>query len=81
MEGELINPIIFSNRNICLKGKIIFDSSLFEKEMYAVDHLLNKGNIKYIEYFRNLGMNSTDLLMITDIYVMQYQTILKMKEH
>ena len=31
MEGELINPIIFSNRNICLKGKIIFDASLYAK--------------------------------------------------
>ena len=48
MEGELINPIIFSNRNICLKGKMIFDASLFEKEIYAVDHLLNKGNVKSI---------------------------------
>ena len=67
MEGELINPIIFSNRNICLKGKLIFDASLFEKEIYAVDHLLNKGSVKSVEYFRNLGMNSTDLLMITDI--------------
>ena len=69
MEGELINPIIFSNRNICLKGKMIFDASLFKKEIYAVDHLLNKGNVKSIEYFRNLGMNSTDLLMITDICI------------
>ena len=46
---------------------MLFDASLFEKEIYAVDHLLNKGNVKSIEYFRNLGMNSTDLLMITDI--------------
>ena len=43
-----------------------------------VDHLLNKGCVKSIEYFQNLGMNSKDLLMITDI--MQYQMILKMKE-
>ena len=67
MEGELINPIIFSNRNICLKGKMIFDASLFEKETYVVDHLLNKGSVKSVEYFQNLGMNSTDLLMISDI--------------
>ena len=46
---------------------MIFDASLFEKEIYAVDHLLNKGSVKSVEYFRNLGMNSTDLLMITDI--------------
>ena len=67
MEGELINPIIFSNRNICLKGKLIFDASLFAKEIFAVDHLLNKGRVKSIEYFQNLGMNSKNLLMITDI--------------
>ena len=46
MEGELINPIIFSNINICLKGKMIFDASLFEKEIYAEDHLLNKDSVK-----------------------------------
>ena len=67
MEGELINPIIFSNRNICLKGKIIFDASLYAKEIYAVDHLLNKGRVKSIEHFQSLGTNSKDLLMITDI--------------
>ena len=36
MEGELIYPIIFSNRNICSKGKIIFDASLFEKESLSL---------------------------------------------
>ena len=46
---------------------MIFDASLFAKEIYAVDHLLNKGRVKSIEYFQNLGMNSKDLLMITDI--------------
>ena len=45
---------------------MIFDASLFEKEICAVDHLLNKGSVKSVEYFRNLGMNSTDLLIITD---------------
>ena len=66
MEGELINQIIFNNRTICLKGKIIFDASLFAKEMYAVDHLLNKARVKSIEHFQKLRMNSKDL--ITDIY-------------
>ena len=28
---------------------------------------MNKGRVKSIEYFQNLGMNSKDLLMITDI--------------
>ena len=46
---------------------MIFDASLFEKEIYAVDHLLNKDSVKSVEHFQNLGMNSTDLLMITDI--------------
>ena len=67
MEGESINPIIFSNRNVCLKGKMIFDASLYAKEIYAVDHLLNKGRVKSIKHFQNLGTNSKDLLMITDI--------------
>ena len=38
-----------------------------------VDHLLNKGRVKSVEHFQNLGMNSTDLLMI----IMQYQMIKK----
>ena len=47
---------------------MIFDASLFEKEIYAADHfILNKGSVKSVEHFQNLGMNSTDLLMITDI--------------
>ena len=34
---------------------------LRKKSMQYLDHLLNKGRIKSIEYFQHLGMNSKDL--------------------
>ena len=66
--GELMNPIIFSNRNILLKGKMFFLSNLFDKGIYTVDHLVDNGRIKPIQYFLNLGFNSNELVTIIDIY-------------
>ena len=67
IEGERRNPIIFNNRDICIKGKMIFDVDLFKKETYLVSHFLEKGRVKSFNYFINRGMKSKDLLLITDI--------------
>ena len=67
MGGELTNPIVFNNRNICIKGKMIFDINLFEKETYLISHFLEKGRVKSFDYFINLGIKCKDLLMIIDI--------------
>ena len=68
MDGKLVNPIIFSNRNICSKGKMFFNTSWFEKGMYMIDHILERGRVKPFRYFLDLGLNSTELLTIIDIY-------------
>ena len=67
MNGKLVNPIIFSNRNICSKGKMFFNSSFFEKGIHMVDQL-ERGRVKPLQYFLDLGLNSTELLTILDIY-------------
>ena len=67
MEGDLTNPIIFNNRNICIKGKMIFDINLFDKDIYLVSHIWDKGRIKPVEYFVSLGLKTNELLKIMDI--------------
>ena len=67
VEGEFTNPIIFNNRNVCFKGKMIFDTDLFEKDVYLISHIWNKGRVKSVETFLNLGMKSKELSMIIDL--------------
>ena len=67
-EGQVLNPIIFNNRNICLKGRMIFNSNLYDKGIYLIKDIVYEGHIRPLEYFQNLQINSKDLLMISDIY-------------
>ena len=46
---------------------MIFDTSLFEKEIYLVSQLWEKGHVKSVGQFLNLGMKRKELLMIIDI--------------
>ena len=68
MDGELVNPIILNNRNVCLRGKMFFSTSFYEKEIYTINHILDKGRMKHFQYFLNLGVNSSELLTVYDIY-------------
>ena len=36
--------------------------------IYIVNHLLDKGKLRSIEHFRNLGVNSEEALIILEIY-------------
>ena len=67
LEGY-INPIICNNRNICIIEKSIFDRYLFERGIVQLNHLVQKGHVKSVNYFMNLGMKGNNLLMIFDIY-------------
>jgi len=67
VEGEFTNPIIFNNRNVCFKGKMVFETDLFEKDVYLISHIWNKGRVKSVETFLNLGMKSKELSMINDL--------------
>ena len=67
-DTELINPILFNNRNICIKGKMFFHSSLYKKEIFSLNHIIDKGRLKSLEYFQRFGVNSEELLIINDIY-------------
>ena len=66
--GDLLNPIIFSNKNILLRGKMFFISNFFEKGIYTVEHLLDDGRLKPAQHFLNLGFNSNELVSIIDIF-------------
>ena len=68
MDEEFVNPIILNNRNICLRGRMFFSASFYEKGIFTLDHILDKGKVKPFQYFLNLGMNTSDLITIYDIY-------------
>ena len=67
LEGY-IHPIIFNNRNICINGKSIFDRYVFERGIVQLNHLVEKGYVKSVKYFMNLGMKGNNLLMSIDFY-------------
>ena len=67
-ENEAKNSIVFNNRNICWKGKMFCINSLYKKGIYLVEHIMEKGNIRSVEYFQNFGVNHKELLMIMDIF-------------
>ena len=49
--------------------KSIFDRYLFERGIVQLNHLVEKGHVKSVKYFMNLGMmKGNNLLMIIDIY-------------
>ena len=54
---ESFNPIIFKDNIICVE-------SLYEKGIYLVNHLLDKGRLRPIEHFQNLGVNSKEAFII-----------------
>ena len=69
VDDEYMNPIIFNNRKICIKGKMIYSSSLREKGICLISDILDKGCLKPLKFFQNLGINKhEDLLLINDIY-------------
>ena len=67
-ENESINSIVFNNRSICFKGKMFCINSLYEKGIYLVNHIMEKGKLRSIEHFQNIGVDHNELLMIMDIF-------------
>ena len=47
-----------------------FHSSLYKKKKKnsSLNHIVDKGRLKYLEYFQRSGVNSEELLIINDIY-------------
>ena len=66
--GEVMNPIIFNNRKVCINGKMIFDRELYNIGIYHVDHIVDKGHVKPVAHFQSVGIEGSDLLKILDIY-------------
>ena len=64
---EEVNPIIFNNQHICIKGKTIFDNDLFNKGIFSVDQIFDNGHLKPVTFFQNLGITANQLLQIIDI--------------
>ena len=67
-KGKVLNPIIFNNRNICLKGKMVFNNISYDKGIYFIKDLVFQGLMRPVEHFQNLGINCDDLLLINDIF-------------
>ena len=41
---------------------------MFERGIVQLNHLVEKGHVKSVKYFMNLGMKGNNLLMIIDVY-------------
>ena len=54
LEGKINKYII--------KGKIIFYEDLFEKGIYRVDHILERDQVKTIDYLHNVGLGSQNIV-------------------
>ena len=63
-----MNPIIFNNRNICIKNKTVFDKELLERGIVMLNHIIDNGHVKPAAYFVNHGMTGENLLTIIDIF-------------
>ena len=48
--------------------KSIFDRYLFERGIVQLNNLVEKGHVKSVKYFMNLGTKGNNWLMIIDIY-------------
>ena len=65
---EGVNPILFNNRNICIRGKMIFDSDLYEVGICRVHDLIAEGQMKSMAHFKSLGVKENSLAQIMDIF-------------
>lgn len=61
------NSIIFNNKKICVRSKMIFDWDLFQKGIVQVSDIIDNKEMKPRQYFWDLGIKSNGLLKIYDI--------------
>ena len=62
------NPIIFNNRHICIRNKMIFDEGLFKKGLVQIDDIADGIEMKPYSHFWSLGIESKRLLKIHDMF-------------
>ena len=62
------NPIIFNNRHICIRNKMIFDEELLKKGIVQINDIVEGIRMKPYSYFWNLGIESKGLLKIYDMF-------------
>lgn len=62
------NPILFNNRHICIRNKMIFDEDLWKKGVIQIDDITNGKEIKPCSHFLTLGIESKGLLNILDLF-------------
>ena len=67
-ENDKLNPILFNNRRICLRNKMVFDNELFQKGVIQVFDILDGTNMKPLTHFWSLGLKSRGLMKIYDLY-------------
>ena len=62
------NPIIFNNRHICIRNKMIFDEGLFKKGLVQINDIADGIEMKPCSNFWSLGIESKRLLKIHDMF-------------
>ena len=67
-ENEKINPIIFNNRHVCLRNRMIFDQDLLQRNVSKVSDIILDGNLRSATHFVGLGIHGEGLLKIHDIF-------------
>ena len=66
-ERELINPIIYNNRNIRIRDKMIFYSDLYDIGICQLADIFENGHVKPMAYFKSLGIKEDGLLKLNEI--------------
>ena len=66
-ESELINPVIFNNRNIRIRDKMFFYRDLYDIGICQLSDILENGHVKPLAFFQSIGIKSDGLLKIHDI--------------
>ena len=67
-EENINNPILFNNRHICIRNKMIFDEDLLQKGIVQINDIADGKEIKPLSYFMNLGIESKGLSKINDLF-------------
>ena len=67
-EQAKFNPIVFNNKNVLRRGKMIFNEQLFEHNIYRFDHICDEEGMRTYAYFQGLGLSGQDIVNIWSLY-------------
>ena len=65
-EGK-INPIVFNNKDFLVRGKMFFNAELYQRDIFLLEHIFDKEDIRPITFFHSLCVNSVNIAYIWKI--------------